>query len=104
MIIRKILKIYIQFLAIEVNDTVKQEKIISSIYEEYKDKEIDAIVLGCTHYPHIKPLINKYMYCWNCGAEVSDNAVVCVNCGCEVGQPKKKVIMEGGGFSRKLIR
>ena len=26
--------------AIEVNDTVKQEKIVSSIYEEYKDKEI----------------------------------------------------------------
>ena len=46
--------------AIEVNDTVKQEKIVSSIYEEYKDKEIDAIVLGCTHYPHIKNLISKY--------------------------------------------
>lgn len=46
--------------AIEVNDTVKQEKIVSSIYEEYKYKEIDAIVLGCTHYPHIKELISKY--------------------------------------------
>ena len=46
--------------AIELNDIVKQESIISNIYEEYKDKEIDAIVLGCTHYPHIKNLISKY--------------------------------------------
>ena len=27
---------------------------------EYKDKNIDAIVLGCTHYPIISDLINKY--------------------------------------------
>lgn len=46
--------------AIEIEDKVKQERVISSIYEEYKDKEIDAIVLGCTHYPHIKDLISKY--------------------------------------------
>ena len=46
--------------AIETDNFKKQEEIISSIYNEYKDKEIDAIVLGCTHYPHIKPLISKY--------------------------------------------
>lgn len=46
--------------AIENDDISKQEKIIGSIYEEYKEKEIDAIVLGCTHYPHIKDLISKY--------------------------------------------
>lgn len=46
--------------AIELDNFKKQEEIISSIYEEYKDKEIDAIVLGCTHYPHIKDLISKY--------------------------------------------
>lgn len=46
--------------AIELDNFKKQEEIVSSIYEEYKDKEIDAIVLGCTHYPHIKPLISKY--------------------------------------------
>lgn len=46
--------------AIELEDTVKQEKIISNIYNEYKDIEIDAVVLGCTHYPHIKELIKKY--------------------------------------------
>ena len=46
--------------AIETDNFKKQEEIISSIYNEYKDKEIDAIVLGCTHYPHIKDLISKY--------------------------------------------
>lgn len=46
--------------AIELDDKEKQEYIISSIYEEYKDKDIDAIVLGCTHYPHIKKMISKY--------------------------------------------
>ncbi len=46
--------------AIELEDVDKQENIISNIYEEYKEKDINAIVLGCTHYPHIKPLISKY--------------------------------------------
>ena len=46
--------------AIETDNFKKQEEIVSSIYEEYKDKDIDAIVLGCTHYPHIKCLISKY--------------------------------------------
>ncbi len=46
--------------AIEIDNFSKQEEIISNIYNEYKDKEIDAIVLGCTHYPHIKDLISKY--------------------------------------------
>ncbi len=46
--------------AIEIDNFSRQEEIVSNIYNEYKDKEIDAIVLGCTHYPHIKDLISKY--------------------------------------------
>ena len=46
--------------AIETDNFKKQEEIVGSIYEEYKDSNIDAIVLGCTHYPHIKDLISKY--------------------------------------------
>ncbi|MGN1372013.1 MAG: glutamate racemase [Candidatus Coprovivens sp.] len=46
--------------AIEVGNVEKQEKIISSIFNDYKDFDIDAIVLGCTHYPFIKDLISKY--------------------------------------------
>lgn len=46
--------------AIETKNELEEEKIIKDIYEKYKNKDIDAIVLGCTHYPLIKPLINKY--------------------------------------------
>ena len=24
------------------------------------------------------------MYCWNCGKEINDNAVICIHCGCSV--------------------
>ena len=46
--------------AIELNNKEKQEEIINDIYQLYKEADIDAIVLGCTHYPHIKDLIKKY--------------------------------------------
>lgn len=46
--------------AIETGNVKKQDQIIKSIYEEYHNKNIDSIVLGCTHYPHIKGLINSY--------------------------------------------
>ena len=46
--------------AIEVGNVEKQEKIISNIFNDYKEYDIDAIVLGCTHYPYIKDLISKY--------------------------------------------
>lgn len=23
-------------------------------------------------------------YCWNCGSEVDENAVICTKCGCEL--------------------
>lgn len=46
--------------AIENNEVEKQEEILTKIYNEYKDYEIEAIVLGCTHYPLIKDLIAKY--------------------------------------------
>jgi glutamate racemase len=56
--------------SIEVNDIEKQNIILSNIYDLYKDKNIDAIVLGCTHYPHIKELISKYFV----GAELLDGS------------------------------
>ena len=30
------------------------------------------------------------MYCWNCGKEIDDKAVVCVHCGVATEQKKKK--------------
>ncbi len=46
--------------AIEDGDTKKQNEIIYNLYEEYKENNIDSIVLGCTHYPHISELISSY--------------------------------------------
>lgn len=48
--------------AIELNDVSKQESIIKSLYNSYQDKNIDVIVLACTHYIHIKDLIKKYFF------------------------------------------
>ena len=46
--------------AIERNKVHTEERIIKEIYQIYKDKGIDCIVLGCTHYPLIKELIGDY--------------------------------------------
>lgn len=47
--------------AIEDNDQEKIKEILKDAFREYKDKEIDSIVLGCTHYPFIKEDILKEM-------------------------------------------
>ena len=49
--------------AIEVDDQDTINSIIDSIYDEYKDKNIDSIVLGCTHYPYIKDIIYSKFKC-----------------------------------------
>ena len=49
--------------AIEVNDQETIDQIIDDIYLKYKDKNIDSIVLGCTHYPYIKDIINAKFKC-----------------------------------------
>lgn len=46
--------------AIEYKNYFEIRKIIKRIYEDYKDKNIDAIVLGCTHYPNIKKEIQEF--------------------------------------------
>lgn len=47
--------------AIEDNDQEKIKEILKDTFREYKDKKIDSIVLGCTHYPFIKEDILKEM-------------------------------------------
>ena len=49
--------------AIEVSDEETIDKILDDIYKEYKDKNIDSIVLGCTHYPFIKDKIYSRFNC-----------------------------------------
>lgn len=46
--------------AIENQDNKKINEILKKIKENTKDKNIDSIILGCTHYPLIKKEINKY--------------------------------------------
>ncbi len=46
--------------AIEEDNKYEIDRILNDIYNEYKDKNIDSIVLGCTHYPFIKDKIKEY--------------------------------------------
>ena len=46
--------------AIEKNDNVDIKENLDKYLLPYKDKKIDAIVLGCTHYPIIKDKIQSY--------------------------------------------
>lgn len=46
--------------AIETNDKDKIDEIINKELKEYLNKEIDSIVLGCTHYYYIKDKLNNY--------------------------------------------
>ena len=46
--------------AIERNDIIKIDKLLNEILTPYQHKKIDAIVLGCTHYPLIKNKIQSY--------------------------------------------
>lgn len=45
--------------AIEDKDSGQIEEILKNTFKDYKDKNIDSIVLGCTHYPFIKKEILK---------------------------------------------
>lgn len=47
--------------AIEEKDREEIKMILQNDFKDYKDKEIDAIVLGCTHYPFIKEEILEEM-------------------------------------------
>ena len=37
------------------------DKYLSELLAPYKEQKIDAVVLGCTHYPHIKSEIKKHL-------------------------------------------
>lgn len=41
-------------------DSAEIDEYLTRLFAPYKDKKIDGVVLGCTHYPHIKHLIAKH--------------------------------------------
>ena len=47
--------------AIELGDRKRVNDILKDIFKNYYDKNIDSIVLGCTHYPFIKNEILEEM-------------------------------------------
>ena len=36
------------------------DEYLTRLFAPYKDKKIDGVVLGCTHYPHVKDMIAKH--------------------------------------------
>ena len=46
--------------AIETKDDEKINSILQNLLDEYKNENIDSIVLGCTHYPIIKDKIQSF--------------------------------------------
>ena len=42
-------------------DTPELDDYIASLLEPYRDKNIDALVLGCTHYPHVRETIERHI-------------------------------------------
>ena len=47
--------------AIEIEDKMEIKRILEEVFKDYKNKNIDSIVLGCTHYPFIKKEILEEM-------------------------------------------
>ena len=46
--------------AIETNNEYKIDNLLKLYLTNYQDKNIDSIILGCTHYPYIKEKILKF--------------------------------------------
>ncbi len=64
---------------------------IASIYlEPLKKKRIDALILGCTHYPLLKKVINKVM----------GSGVILIDSAKEVAKEAKEILDASGILSR----
>ncbi|MBQ8131072.1 MAG: glutamate racemase [Bacilli bacterium] len=57
--------------AIERKDQDEINQLLKDILKDYMDKDIDSVVLGCTHYPYIKKEISSFLP----NAELSDGSV-----------------------------
>lgn len=86
--IRKNQKIYLEACptlaeAIENKKWDNVDNIIYEIYNKYIDKNIDSIVLGCTHYPFATKYINKYF-----------KDIICIDGSLGVSNYTKKVLSD----------
>ncbi|MEE8359546.1 MAG: glutamate racemase, partial [Candidatus Omnitrophota bacterium] len=62
--------------------------------DEFKKKKIRSLILGCTHYPLLKPAIKKYM---GKGVELIDSA-------CETAKTVRGILSEKGLLSSRKRR
>ena len=42
-------------------DSLELDEYLENLLSPYRDEKIDALVLGCTHYPHIKKAIMRHL-------------------------------------------
>lgn len=42
-------------------DSPEIDEYVASLLEPYRNKNIDALVLGCTHYPHVRETIERHI-------------------------------------------
>ncbi|MBQ8387661.1 MAG: glutamate racemase [Clostridia bacterium] len=46
---------------IEADDKDGTETYLEKLFAPYADRKVDAVVLGCTHYPHVRRAIARYI-------------------------------------------
>lgn len=67
-------------------DTLKTEALLHKYLDPLLAKQIDTLVLGCTHYPFLRPLIQKI-----CGTEVK-----VIDTGTPVAKQTQRVLEQNG--------
>ena len=65
-------------------NTPRTEQLVKKYLEPLREKEVDVVVLGCTHYPFLRPLVEKLVAP---GVQVLDT-------GAPVAKQTKRVLVE----------
>lgn len=73
-------------------DKSKIERYLITVFEEFKKKNINVLILGCTHYILIKDIIKK---CLN-------NSIEIINIPSEVTKKLKDYLQRHSAFEKKL--
>ena len=63
---------------------LKTKKILNSYIAPMIEKNADHLVLGCTHYPHLIPVLNKIL----------KNKMIIVDTGIAVAEQTKRILIQ----------
>lgn len=69
-------------------DTPKTESILRDALEPMVEKQVDTIVLGCTHYPFVMPLIEKIL----------EHQVTVIDPAPAIARQVRRILIEHMGF------